>query len=189
MHGTECRTANRRRSVVMGGLLAVGLLILPASQVQAQDPQPQPPAQPSAPAPPQPAAANPFTFSTDAAMLTFLIKADKAADFEMVMSKLHLALANSDKPERKQQAAGWKLYKAKDPGPQGSVIYVNIIAPVLKGGDYTPSKILAEVLPNEAQELFAKYKDAFAGLSRLELTLQEDFGAPKTASAAAAPVQ
>ncbi len=66
-------------------------------------------------------------FSSDAAMLTFYIKADKAADFEKVMAKLHDALANSDKPERKQQAAGWKLYKAADPGPNGTVIYINFI--------------------------------------------------------------
>ena len=86
-------------------------------------------------------------FGSDAAMLTFYIKADKAADFEKVMAKLHDALANSDKPERKQQAAGWKLYKASDAGPNGTVLYINFLSPTLKGADYTISKILAEVFP------------------------------------------
>ena len=117
-------------------------------------------------------------FGSDAAMLTFYIKADKAADFEKVMAKLHEALANSDKPERKQQAAGWKLYKAADPGPNGAVLYINFISPTLKGADYTISKILAEVFPQEVQQLFPLYRDAFAGLARAELSLIQDFSTP-----------
>ena len=117
-------------------------------------------------------------FSSDAAMLTFYIKADKAADFEKVMAKLHDALANSDKPERRQQAAGWKLYKASDAGPNGTVLYINFLSPILKGADYTISKILAEVFPQEVQQLFPLYRDAFAGLARAELSLIQDFGAP-----------
>ncbi len=96
-------------------------------------------------------------------MLTFFIKPDKAADFEKVMAKLHEALANSDKPERKQQAAGWKLYKGADPGPNGTVIYVNFLSPALKGGDYTISKILAEVFPQEVQQLFPLYRRCVRG--------------------------
>ena len=94
------------------------------------------------------------------------------------MAKLHQALANSDKPERKQQAAGWKLFKAAEPGPNGTVLYINFLSPALKGGDYTISKILAEVYPQEVQQLFPLYRDAFAGLSRAELKLIEDFSAP-----------
>jgi len=177
-------------------LLAAGLVCVVSSQAAAQEPaqppaqpgqppaQPgQPPAQPAPPAAPaaQPPAAtqpNPFVFNSDAAMLTFFIKPDKAADFEKVMAKLHEALANSDKPERKQQAAGWKLYKGADPGPNGTVIYVNFLSPALKGADYTISKILAEVFPQEVQQLFPLYRDAFAGLSRAELSLIHDFSAP-----------
>ena len=47
------------------------------------------------------------------------------------MGKLHEALANSDKPERRQQAAGWKLYKAVEPGPNSNAAYYNVTAPVL----------------------------------------------------------
>ena len=117
-------------------------------------------------------------FGSDSAMLTFYIKADKVADFEKVMAKLHEALANSDKPERKQQAAGWKLYKASDAGPNGTVLYINFLSPTLKGADYTISKILAEVFPQEVQQLFPLYRDAFAGLARAELSLIQDFSTP-----------
>ena len=94
------------------------------------------------------------------------------------MAKLHDALANSDKPERRQQAAGWKLYKAAEPGPNGTVLYVNVLSPALKGADYTISKILDEVFPQEVQQLFPLYRDSFAGLARAELSLVQDFGTP-----------
>ena len=169
-------------------LAAAGLMCVLATEGRAQDAQPpaQPPAQPGqAPAQPAPAPAapaqpapSPFVLGSEAGLFTFVIKADKTADFEKVMLKLHEALANSDKPERKQQAAGWKLYKAAEPGPNGNVIYYNVISPVLKGADYAPSKIIAEVFPTEAQALFVLYRDAFAALGRNELKLLHDFSQP-----------
>jgi hypothetical protein len=101
----------------------------------------------------------------DVALVTILIKPDKTADFEVVLNKLKEALAKSEKPERKQQAAGWKVFKSTQPGPQNSVIYVMRIDPVVKGQEYDISRLIAEVFPVEVQELFAKYKDAFAGRS------------------------
>jgi hypothetical protein len=196
MIGFDCRSARGRRNTMATTLLAA-LVCAAAPRVSAQTPPPaqpgQPPAQPASPTAPaaQPPAAqpNPFTFNSDAAMLTFFIKPDKAADFEKVMAKLHDALANSDKPERKQQAAGWKLYKASEAGPNGTVLYINFLSPALKGSDYTISKILAEVFPQEVQQLFPLYRDAFAGLSRAELSLIQDFSAPPkpAASASQAP--
>ena len=180
MLGFVCRPVRGRRTPIKAMLLAAGLSCAISTQAFAQDAaQPaQPPAQPAPaaqPAAPQP---NPFVFSGDAALMTFLIKPEKAADFEKVMAKLHEALANSDKPERKQQAASWKLYKQTEPGPNGNVIFYNFMAPVLKGADYAPSKIIAEVFPTEAQALFLLYKDAFAGLARVELHLVQDFSTP-----------
>ena len=187
MTGFDCRPARGRRNTLGAFMLAAGLVCAVSSQAAAQDPAQQPPAQPPAqPAPAAPAAQppaaqpNPFVFNSDAAMLTFFIKPDKAGDFEKVMAKLHEALANSDKPERKQQAAGWKLYKATEAGPNGTVLYINFLSPALKGADYTISKILAEVFPQEVQQLFPLYRDAFAGLSRAELSLVQDFSTPAT---------
>ena len=48
-------------------------------------------------------------------MVLNFIKPDKTADFEVVMAKLKEALQKSEKPERKQQAAGWKVFKSPDP--------------------------------------------------------------------------
>ena len=72
------------------------------------------------------------------------------------------------------------------PGPGGTVLYINFLSPILKGADYTMAKILAEVFPQEVQQMFPLYRDAFAGLARAELSLMQDFGAPRAEAAGGA---
>jgi hypothetical protein len=85
-----------------------------------------------------------------------------------VLSKLKEALGKSDKPERKQQAAGWKVFKSTQMA-QGSAVYIMRIDPVVKGQEYDISRLIAEVFPVEVQELFNKYKEAFAGRAIMSL--------------------
>jgi len=132
-------------------------------------------------APPQPAqagqAAQGLVFGADAGVVFNVIRADKTADFEMVMSRVKDALQKSDNPVRKQQAAGWKVFRAQEPDAKGNVIYLFVLDPAVKDADYTVSRILAEVFPTEAQELWPKFRDAYAGgQNRLNLTLVADFG-------------
>ena len=49
------------------------------------------------------------------------------------MGKLKEALQKSEKPERKQQAASWKVFKSPDPAAGGNVLYVFVIDPVGQG--------------------------------------------------------
>jgi hypothetical protein len=153
-------------------LFAAGLMAAPLSSAYAQEaaaPAAQPPA--AQPAPPPG-----ITFDAEAGILIMYIKPDKTADFETAMAKLHEALAKSEKPERKQQAAGWKLFKAAEPGPNGSVTYVNVMSPVLKGADYTMTKILYETFPTESQQIFPLLRDSFAGgMGKLTLTTVQDY--------------
>ena len=129
-------------------------------------------------APPQQAAApkSPYVFAGDGAMILNFIKADKTADFEMILGKLKEALSKSEKPERKQQAAGWKFFKAAEAGPNGSVIYVSIMQPAVKGADYSVTTVLSELFPTEIQALYKTYSEAFGSPSQniLNLTLTED---------------
>jgi 5,10-methenyltetrahydromethanopterin hydrogenase len=138
--------------------IAVGLVVgvLAATSVQAQQAQATPPAQQAAAAPAK------RVFSGDSGLVLNFIKADKTADFEAVMAKLKEALNKSDKPERKAQAAGWKILKAAEPGAGGSVLYVFIIDPAVKDADYTVSTILAEGFPQEVNTIFKQYADSFA---------------------------
>jgi hypothetical protein len=110
-----------------------------------------------------PAPGNPRAFASDAGMVLNFIKPEKTGDFEAVVGKLHDALQKSDKPERKQQAASWKVFRASEPGANGSVLYVFTIDPAVKGADYTVSTILAEAFPTEVQGLYKSYADAYAG--------------------------
>jgi hypothetical protein len=105
-----------------------------------------------------------FTFEGDIALWTLAIKPDKTADFERVMAKVREALLKSDKPERKAQAAGWKVLKNGTPLPDGNITYTHIINPVVKGADYTLVAILYEGFtdPTEQRELYDLYREAFA---------------------------
>ncbi len=110
-----------------------------------------------------------FTLNGEAAILTFLIKPDKTADFELVLDRLKAALQKSENARRREQAAGWKVFKSSEPA-QGNAVYVMRIDPVVPGEEYDITRLIAEVFPVEVQELFVKYKDAFAGRGVTQLT-------------------
>jgi hypothetical protein len=130
-------------------------------------------------APAQQAAAPPAKrlFASDGGMVLNFIKADKTADFEAVMAKLKEALNKSDKPERKAQAAGWKIFKSPEAAAGGNVLYVFVIDPSVKDADYTVSTILAEAFPAEVNTIFKQYADSFAqGQNFVNLTLVQKLG-------------
>lgn len=103
-----------------------------------------------------------LTFEGDTALLTVAIKPDKTADFEQIMGRLRDALLKSEKPERKQQAAGWKLIKLKQAMPDGTIAYIHQIQPVVAGADYSIMQILYDAFPDERQALYDLYRGAFA---------------------------
>ena len=151
---------------VFAGALSAGTVFAQAAPAQ------QPPAQPPAAAA---AAPTTRTFANDGGMVLNFIKPDKTADFEAVVGKLKEALNKSEKPERKQQAASWKVFKSPDPAAGGNVLYVFVIDPSVKGADYTVSTILAEAFPQEVNDLYKKYVDAYAqGQNIVNLNLIQD---------------
>jgi hypothetical protein len=166
--------------------LTLALVLAVPAAAFAQQPQQQPPAQPSAqgqqPAQQQPAQQQPTQdagrkFTAPAGFLFNIIKPEKAADFEAFLKKLHEALQKSQDATRKQQAAGWKVYKMTEPA-NGNIMYVYFIDPAVPGADYTATKIIAETMPSEAQAIYETIKDAFAGQSLANLTLVADFSKP-----------
>ena len=98
----------------------------------------------------------------DAVVITMLIKPDKTADFESVLAKYKESLEKSEKPSRKQQLAGMKVFKSTQPA-QGNAVYIIYVDPVVKDEEYDISRVIAEVFPTEVQEVFNKYKESFAG--------------------------
>jgi hypothetical protein len=110
-----------------------------------------------------------LTFAGGTALITVLIKPDRTADFEFVLGKLKDALQRSERPERKSQAAGWHVLKSGQP-VQGNVAYLMYIDPVVEGAEYDITRLIAEVFPVEVQQLFEKYRGAFAGRAIADLT-------------------
>ena len=147
--------------------LVVGLLA--AAPVQAQTPA-------AAPAQQAQAQKSPFVFQSDGGVILHFIKPDKGADFEMLVAKLKEALAKSEKPEQKAQAASWKLFKAAEPGAAGAIMYVSVIHPAVKDADYYIPLIINEAFPAEGQALYKQYLDVSANPSanKLTLTLLQD---------------
>ena len=103
-----------------------------------------------------------LTLEGDATVMIVLIKPDKTADFEAVIAKYKEALAKSDKPARKEQLAGLKIYKSPT-AMGGNTAYIFSADPVVKGEEYDITRVIYEVFPSEATDMFNKYKDAFAG--------------------------
>ena len=161
MFRSDAPAISRRPGMIALGLMA-GLLSATVAQAQAPAQQAQP-------------VSNQRLFPNDGGMVLIFIKPDKTADFEMVMGKLKEAMAKSEKPERKQQAAGWKIFKSPDPAG-ANTLYVFVIDPALKGADYQVSNIIAEAFPAaEANDILKKYADAFAqGMNIVNLNLIQD---------------
>ena len=136
-----------------GVLLAGAILMLPAFALNggAQEAQ-------------APAAQQKLTFDGDIALWSIAIKADKTADFEQVVTKLKEALMKSEKPEAKQQAAGWKVMRGVKNPQTGDIIYTHVINPVVPGADYTVMALIYDAIkdPTEQRAIYDLYRGAFS---------------------------
>ena len=141
-----------------GVVLAGALVILPASiNVFAQAAPAQGAAPAQAAAPPQKT-----TFTGDAVIQAFSVNPDKTADYEKVIAQLKDALQKSAKPEAKQQAAGWKVFRNATPNPDGSIVYVHVINPVVKDADYSILNNIYDLVtdPMEKLNVYNTYRGA-----------------------------
>jgi len=102
----------------------------------------------------------------------------READVRLARQRAEEALQKSEKPERKQQAASWKVFKSPDPAAQGNILYVFLIDPAVKGADYSVANILAEAFPpDEVNVLYTQYAGAYAsGQNIVNLNIVQDLG-------------
>ena len=132
--------------VLVSGIVLAGLTLAGAGVASAQEP----PAKPV------------LTLEGDATVIIVLIKPDKAADFEAVVAKYKEAMTKSDNAARKEQLAGLKIFKSPT-AMAGNTAYIFLADPVVKDQEYDITRVIHEVFPSEATDMFNKYKDAFAG--------------------------
>jgi hypothetical protein len=180
------------------------LLVLIAATSAAQQPAPAPPpAQPgtSLQTPGQPAAGQPApgaaataptpppqprTFTAPVGLLFNTVRADRVDDFEKAMGYLQAALASSTNERVREQAAGWRVFKAAEAGPNNSVLYVFVLDPTVPMADYSLGRILADAYPDQMklQEIWKLYSSSVTGGYLLNLTPVK---APAPAPATAKP--
>jgi hypothetical protein len=110
-------------------------------------------------------------FTGGSGMILSYIKAEATGDFEAVLRRVGEALRNSDNPDRRRQAETWKVYRAKEAGQGGSVLYIMFMDPVVPGGNYATAGILYEAFPTEVQELYERYNAAYAAGGQIPLNL------------------
>jgi hypothetical protein len=103
-----------------------------------------------------------LTLEGDATVMIVLIKPDKTADFEAVVAKYKEALGKSDKPARKEQLAGLKIFKSPT-AMGGNTAYIFLADPIVKGEEYDITRVINEVFPSEVTDMFNKYKESYAG--------------------------
>ena len=146
-----------RRGIVAAVMVAV--LAVGASARAQQAPAPAA----GAPAPAQPE--DPFKFTTDAALVIWIVKTDKVADFESFWSELRTKAAASDKPEVKSVAESLKLFKADGPATPDGITYFSIMDPA-KAPTYSPTVLLysSGLYPERpaADAMYAKLSGAIA---------------------------
>lgn len=141
MLSTRTRGTGPARRIGIAVMLAAAFAAVSAGAAFAQ-------AAPAAPA---------RVFSGDLGIYQYVVKADRAADFEAMIAKLKDGLQKSENPVRKAQAAGWRVFKQVEGIGEGRVAYMFLIDPVAKDADYTLSAILYEAFP-EAQDRTATYE-------------------------------
>ena len=150
----------RRRLAMLFGVVAA--LTAPMAAQTLPPVQQLPPATPQA-APPPAGRTPALAFASEAGIVLSPINPKLTSVFEEVMQKVREALEKSTDPVRKQQAAGWKVFKAAEPF-QGSTLYISVMDPAVKGADYNVFELLVEVLGDaQARVLFEEFRTAFGG--------------------------
>jgi hypothetical protein len=142
-----------------GFLVACVMMVLPlCPPALAQAPagaQPAPAAQPAA------AAKNKVTFDNEVVLWAFTVKPDKTGDYEKVLDKLKAALQKISRPEAKQQLAGWKVVRNSVAQPDGTILYVHVLNPVVKGADYSIINLVYEAFTDYAEQ--KAFYDLYSG--------------------------
>jgi len=105
------------------------------------------------------------SFTTPAGLLFNTVRAERVKDFELFLGHLRLALDKATDPGIRAQARGWRMFKAAEPGPNATVLYLFVLDPVVAGADYSLGRILSDAYPDTAQlnEIWKLYTSSVVG--------------------------
>ena len=110
------------------------------------------------------------TFEAPAALVMNFVQAGSAGSFEQITRQLVEAMAASEDPERQGQAAGWTMYRVREPGPNNNAAYVWLLDPIVTNANYAVPQLLNEMFPEEVQQLYETFNQSF-GVGQVHLNL------------------
>lgn len=137
-----------------------------------QQPAPQQPATPAAGTPAgTPAGAVPVApvaptaraFTAPSGVILNAVRPERVVDFELVIGYLQAAFTRTTNAQLRAQAAGWRMFKATEPGPNNTVLYVFLFDPTVPGADYALGPILSDAYPEQVEQIWKLYQGALAG--------------------------
>ena len=129
----------------------------------------QPTGLPSTPAPPT----APACFTAPAGLIFNTVRPDRVDDFEKAMGYLQAALASSTNERVREQAAGWRVFKATRAGAkQRRGVHLSCSIRRCRVRTTSLGRILADAYPDQAklQEIWKLYSGSVTGGSLLNLT-------------------
>jgi len=144
-----------------------GTLQQPGAPPPAAPGQPGTPTQPAAPAAVAPPTARVFTAPTG--IIFNAVRPERVVDFELVIGYLQAAFEKSANPQVRAQAAGWRMFKATEPGPNNTVLYVFFLDPTVVGAEYALGPILSDAYPDQVEQIWKLYQGALAGAASQSL--------------------
>jgi hypothetical protein len=101
------------------------------------------------------------TYTGDLVIAGYVVNPDKVSDYEKVIQMLKDSLMKSQRPEAKQQLAGWKVMRNAAPQPDGGIVYIHVITPV-KEADYSITNLVYDAVtdPVARNEFYNLYRGA-----------------------------
>ena len=102
-------------------------------------------------------------FTAPTGIIFNAVRPERVVDFEMVIGYLQAAFDQSTDAGVRAQARGWRVFKAAEPGPNGTVLYVFVIDPTVADADYGLGRILSDAYPDRVQDIWKLYTGALAG--------------------------
>jgi hypothetical protein len=104
-------------------------------------------------------------FSAPNGVLFNTVRIERQKDFELFLGYLRQALDKATDPGVQSQARGWRMFKAVEPGPNNTALYVFLFDPAVADADYSLGRILADAYPDAVQlnEIWKLYTSAVVG--------------------------
>ena len=111
-------------------------------------------------------------FEAPAALIVSFVRPASAGSFETLSQRLVSALAASDNPQRRSQAAGWTMYRViEESGPNNNAVFLWFLDPTVANANYAVPQLLNEMFPAEVQQLYEGYVQSF-GVGQMVLNLE-----------------